>query len=459
MEKRGGVMTKYLSVLTDMEERIRTGQYVPGHKLPSIRDASEMYGCSKSTIIRAYAELERLHIIYAMPQSGYYVVDRRGEQWDQGKDDDNLDFSSASPDLHIFPYLDFQHCLNRAIDTYQYQLFTYGDSQGLESFRHILVKHLADDQVFAKLYQIVVTSGVQQALNILTRMPFPNGKSVILIEQPSYEIYQRFLEIEGVKVAGIARTTRGLDLDELEKMFKHGDIKFFYTMPRYQNPLGTSYTLTERKAIVRLAERYDVYIVEDDYMGDLGTEIRMNPLYSYDTSEHVIYLKSFSKVVFPGLRIGVAVVPKLLHPTFVQYKIFSDADSSIVSQGALEIYLKNGMFDRHKRKIIQLYASRMNRMNQVLTEVQASEWVDIAPVQQGVYISLVLPKVVNMDQLHTRLQRAGIITVPSTHFFLKDHPPASKFLRLSITRVHEDRIEEGVMAIIEEVKRSGRGWG
>jgi len=452
-------MAKYVSVLTDMEERIRTGQYVPGHKLPSIRDASEMYGCSKSTIIRAYAELERLHIIYAMPQSGYYVVDRRGEQWDQGKDNDKLDFSSASPDLHIFPYLDFQHCLNRAIDTYQYQLFTYGDSQGLESFRHMLVKHLADDQVFAKLNQIVVTSGVQQALNILTRMPFPNGKSVILIEQPSYEIYQRFLEQEGVEVAGIERTTRGLDLDALEKIFKQGNIKFFYTMPRYQNPLGTSYTLAERKAIVRLAERYDVYIVEDDYMGDLGSEVRMNPLYSYDTSEHVIYLKSFSKVIFPGLRIGAAVVPKLLHPTLVQYKTFSDADSSIVSQGALEIYLKNGMFERHKRKIIQLYAARMNRMNQALTQVQASEWVEVAPVQQGVYISLVLPKVVNMDQLHTKLKRANIITVPSKHFFLQDHTPSSKFLRLSITRVHEDRIEEGVRAIMDEVKRTGRGWG
>lgn len=170
-------MKKYISVLSDIELKIREGQYSSGQKLPSIRDASELYECSKSTILRAYAELEKKHAIYSIPQSGYYVVENSGDlHHSQGHIQALIDFASASPDLNVFPYLDFQHCLNQAIDTYKYHLFTYGDSQGLETLRHTLVSHLADNQVFAKMERIIVTSGVQQALEILAKMPFPNGK-------------------------------------------------------------------------------------------------------------------------------------------------------------------------------------------------------------------------------------------------------------------------------------------
>jgi DNA-binding transcriptional MocR family regulator len=451
-------MQKYMAILSDMEERIRTGQYGPGRKLPSIREAASLYDCSRSTIIRAYAELERQHTIYAMPQSGYYVVDKRGEQWDV-RECERLDFTSASPDLNIFPYLDFQHCLNKAIDTYQYHLFTYGDSQGLESFRNTLASHLASDQVFAKPDQIVVTSGVTQALMILTQMPFPNHKSVILVEQPGYDIYLRYLEMEGAPVESILRTSKGIDLDRLEKLFKHGNIKFFFTMPRYQNPLGVSYNLAERKAIVALAAKYDVYIVEDDYMGDLGSERRLHPLHSYDDAEHVIYLKSFSKIIFPGLRIGAAVVPRLLLPTFRMYKKYADSESSLLSQAALEIYIKNGMFERHKHKIVKMYASRMKAMNDALLQHNASGIVEPTLVQSGVYIALQLENSVNMDQLIRRLAGREIVVVHSKGFYLTNYASPYKFLRLSITRVHKDVISSSVYTLMEEIKKANQNAG
>lgn len=177
-------MKKYVSVLLDIELKIREGQYRSGYKLPSVRDASELYKCSKSTILRAYAELERKHAIYSIPQSGYYVVENPSDVH-HSHISDYVDFASASPDLNVFPYLDFQHCLNQAIDTYKYHLFTYGDSQGLETLRHTLVSHLADTQVFAKTDRIIVTSGVQQALEILAKMPFPNAKKRFWSSSPA----------------------------------------------------------------------------------------------------------------------------------------------------------------------------------------------------------------------------------------------------------------------------------
>ena len=122
------------------------------------------------------------------------------EEEDAGTDVKIIDFASSSPDLNVFPYRDFQHCLNKAIDTYKYQLFTYGDTKGLLALRETLVRHLADDQVFTKASQIVVTSGVQQALQTIAKMPFPNGRTTVLVEQPSYNLFLKFLEAEGQTV-------------------------------------------------------------------------------------------------------------------------------------------------------------------------------------------------------------------------------------------------------------------
>ncbi len=119
------VMKKYVSILLDMEEKIMNHQYSPGQKLPSVRKAAKIYDCSISTITSAYSELEKRHVIYSVPQSGFYVVAKPDDESDH-KGNEMIDFTSASPDLNVFPYLDFQHCLNKAIDMYKYHLFTYG---------------------------------------------------------------------------------------------------------------------------------------------------------------------------------------------------------------------------------------------------------------------------------------------------------------------------------------------
>lgn len=447
-------MKKYLSILSDLEQKMTEGHYRPGEKLPSVRDAAKEYGCSISTVLRAYSELEKRHAIYSISQSGYYVVDRPLDR-DAPAGGQTIDFASASPDLNVFPYLDFQHCLNKAIDTYKYNLFTYGDLNGLEKLRHTLVSHLAGDQVFAKPDQIVVTSGVQSALEILAKMPFPGGNEVILVEQPGYDIYLRFMEREGIPVSGIARSTAGMDLQELEEKFKSGGIKFFYTMSRYHNPLGTSYSTEERKAIAALAAQYDVYVVEDDYMADLGEERGFEPIYSYDRTSHVIYLKSFSKIIFPGLRLGAAVMPRQLLETFRAHKRY--ADTSLLSQAALEVYIKNGMYERHKHKIISQYAARIRILNEAVRRYNDEGWIETANITSGVYMPFRLPQTVNMERLMKRLAARNIQLESGKGFYLSDYLEREKFLRISISRAQPERIDEGIKAIIEEVKRS-IGW-
>ena len=446
-------MKKYFAILTDMENKIREGRYLPGQKLPSVRSAAKLYQCSISTVTRAYAELEKLHAIYSIPQSGFYVVGRPGD-WGEQRKSQAINFATVLPDLDVFPYVDFQHCLNKAIDIHKHDLFTYGDPSGLESLRQTLVSHLQEDQVFAKTEQIIVTAGAQQALEILAKMPFPNGKEAILVEQPSYDLYLRYLEAEGIPVTGITRTTSGIDLRELEHQFRSREIKFFYTMSRFHNPLGTSYSAEERKTIARLADKYDVYVVEDDYMADLGAQRRFDPIYAYDMSARVIYVKSFSKIIFPGLRLGATVLPLSLLEKFHACKRYPD--TSLLSQAALEVYIKNGMYERHKQKICSLYEARMQVLNDALARYNSAGLIEASGVGSGIYMHLKLPHTLNMQQLVKRLAERHVHVIEGKAFYLAQCLEREKFLRISISQSRPEQIDQGVKAIVEEVKRLSR---
>ncbi|MNW43186.1 putative HTH-type transcriptional regulator YdcR [compost metagenome] len=446
-------MHKFFLIVKELEEQIVNHNLKEGDKLPSIRVLANQYHVSKSTVIRALHDLEQRHIVYSVDKSGYYLVKSGiiANEEEQGM----IDFATSSPDPNIFPYLDFQHCVNKAIDTYKQDLFTYGTPQGLPSLLHIMQKQLANYQVFTNVRNLFVVSGIQQALSILTALPFPNGKRKILIEQPSYHLFIEHLITYGVSVAGIKRTSRGIDFEELEEIFKTEDIKFFYTMPRFHNPLGCSYSAEEKKKIVALAHKYDVYIVEDDYLADMEQDTKADPLYAYDDKTHVIYLKSYSKIIFPGLRIGIAVIPDSLLTAFTQYKRIQDIDSSMLSQGALEIYLKSSMFDRHKLKIKSYYEQRSRLLHAAL-EQQLIQNGNLFSFDVGVksslhtYIRLI--EDVPANEVIRRLKKKSLWIEPIDKHYLPSFPK-DNLLKLNVSRVRLNGIEDGVHLLIDEIRQ------
>ena len=151
-------------------------------------------------------------------------------------------------------------------------LFNYYDNQeGLEDLRQSIHKLLFDQALYCKADQLVLTSGTQQALFILSQISFPSQAKEILVEQPTYHRMNRLLIAQGLDYQTIERGIDGIDLEELEGHFKTGKIKFFYTIPRFHYPLGHSYSEQDKRAILDLAAKYGVYIVEDDYLGDLDS--------------------------------------------------------------------------------------------------------------------------------------------------------------------------------------------
>ena len=350
--------SKYQAVVSYLKKGIESGKFPTGSRLPSIRQLSLDFHCSKDTIQRALLELRHEQYLYAKPQSGYYVLEQGQHQ----------DLEIEVTDEHASAYDDFRLCVNETLIGRENYLFNYYDNQeGLEELRQSVHQLLFNQALYCKPDQLVLTSGTQQALFILSQIDFPSKGEEILVEQPTYHRMNRLLVVQGLAYQTIERRIDGIDLDELEEHFKSGKIKFFYTIPRFHYPLGHSYSDQEKRAILNLANQYGVYIVEDDYLGDLDP--RKGQTFHYlDTEDRVIYIKSFSTSLFPSLRITALILPNALKEAFVSYKNILDYDSNLIMQKALSLYIDSQLFEKNRLARLTLQENYQAQIKKVLEE-------------------------------------------------------------------------------------------
>jgi DNA-binding transcriptional MocR family regulator len=445
----------YEQIVEDLESRIRTGAFRARERLPSVRELCDTFRCSKSTAVKAYDILKNKHLVYSVPQSGSYIV----ENYLQAEQTNPLiiDFSTGTPPIGDMYVPDLKHCLDRAVDIFSGYDAACHDLYGVDSLRNLLPKYLADFQVFTTPNNIFVNLGIQQALNILTQMPFPNHKDAILIEQPTYGYYTDFLKFSGVRVLGIRRGQNGIDLNQLEYLFKNEKIKFFYTVPRNHNPLGTSYPKAQRKAIAQLAEKYDVYIVEDDYFSDISFDNQYDPIFAYGDHYHHIYLKNFIKVI-PWIRIGIIVVPTNLLPIFTQYVRFSYYYSyfsaSPVSQATLEIYIRSNLLKKHVTSIKKELSSRLKCLKQHFKDIE-QYGVECIGGHSGIYCYLKLPEHIHETQFVENLKKGNILVTPGKTYYIDDRY-YEKGIRISIARTSIYDIDKGLPVISSELSKQSR---
>ncbi|SEG71541.1 PLP-dependent aminotransferase family protein [Paenibacillus sp. UNC499MF] len=439
------------NILQIIRADIVNGLVKPGQKLPSIRMQSRRFGCSLNTVISVYQELEKQYLIYSRPKSGYFVVAK--EALLPLLQTKRIDFASAAPDPASIPQTDFRQCLNKAMELFETSIFTYPDPQGLLSLREEIAKLFQQQQVFPSARQVFIFSGAQQALHLLAGMPFPNGKTNILVEQPTYWGMLAALKSQRQTVIGVERTPDGIDWAALERHFQSNQIKFFYTIPRFQNPLGTSYTAEDKRKLAELAKAHDVYIVEDDYLGDLETDRKADPIHAYNGAGHVIYLRSFSKVMLPGLRLAAAAVPDSFVPVLQWHKHSADLSTSVLSQGVLEIYMKSGMYAHHAQEMKSLYNKRIQHLKEVSNRFLPKDCLYTVPSSGGLFASIRLPDSVYAEDLVSRLENRGVDVLSADRHFLSTFPKPH-LLRISIIRTDERDIEEGIRIIAEELERT-----
>ncbi len=444
-------MEKFRIIINDISRKIENGKLRPGKRVPSIRALAEQFSCSNGTAIKALEHLQQQHLVYSKPKSGYYVIE-------SGKPEEDLPspiiFASTSfPDIQYFPYENFQHCMIQAINTYKKNLFTYTDPKGLPALRQTIKSHLEDPQIFSRLDRVFITTGSQQAIDLLSKMPFPNGGTTVLTEQPTYFGALKAFSLNHVPTLGITRNFDGLDLNVLEDHFRKHSLKFFYTTPRLHNPIGHSYTRKEMKSIVFLAKKYNVYILEDDYMADFIDPSKSLPIYAYDRDDMVINTKSFSKILLPGLRLSSLVLPAALIETFSDYKKWADVNSTIISQGTLEIFIKSGMFTSYSTMIKQLYSRRMKHLITVLENTVDTELMQYSTPAGGYFLAIHVPLGTDYDRIMNRLENKNIRLVDIRVCMLKNDI-RSHYFRLSVSKMDGRAIDIAVPEIVRVIQKN-----
>lgn len=384
--------SKYQAVFSFLKKGIESGEFPTGSRLPSIRQLSLDFNCSKDTVQRALLELRHEQYLYAKPQSGYYVLEQGHHQ----------DLEIEVTDEHASAYDDFRLCVNETLIGRENYLFNYYDNQeGLEELRQSVHQLLFDQALYCKPDQLVLTSGTQQALFILSQINFPSEGAEILVEQPTYHRMNRLLVAQGLAYQTIERRIDGIDLDELEEQFKSGKIKFFYTIPRFHYPLGHSYSDQEKRAILDLANQYGVYIVEDDYLGDLDPK-KGQTFHYLDTEDRVIYIKSFSTSLFPALRITALILPNALKEAFVSYKNILDYDSNLIMQKALSLYIDSQLFEKNRLARLTLQENYQTRIKEVLEKNTCP--LPCYPLHDGLLLDLrTYPKIASLKHSSLKL--------------------------------------------------------
>ena len=205
--------SKYQQISAFLKEAIQEGQLETGQKIPSVRQLASQFTCSKDTVQRALLDLTYQHLIYAKPQSGFYVLEQEpGRHQDlplKFEEDRNQAFE------------DFRTCINETLIGRENYLFNnFSDQAGLQEVRQSIQALLAEESIYTTADQIVLTSGTQQALNILSQIDFPNKKSQILIEQPTYHRMNQLLDTQQLPYRTIERTLKGIDLETLRRFLK-----------------------------------------------------------------------------------------------------------------------------------------------------------------------------------------------------------------------------------------------
>lgn len=441
-------MTKIELVKKYILDEIRQRKIMEGKRVPGCREIAKILSVNKITVNKAYKELEEEHFLYCVPRGGYYVVNSSVEDAPLSN---TIDFQTVMPDSTLIPYRAFTHAINQSIEANKKNLFYYESPMGFIKLRDTLKKRFAQDGIYTKNTQIMITNGAQQGIFLTLQSIFRNKKEgKLLVESPTYHVVLDMARALDIDCVSIPRCQTGIELKGLEAIFQSEKVKAFYIIPRYHNPTGYSLSENNKKLIVNLCSRYQVLMIEDDYLADLGMDKRCLPLHYYDTSQLTVYIRSFSKTFLPGIRLGAMVVPENLLDVVIQQKYLSDICTSGMEQGALNFFLKSGMYDQHIRKVNACYRRKLVKANAILSQVDLPGLTIHVP-RQGLFLWIAFPVSISTSRIINKLLKKNILVSPYHNF-----ESGLQGLRLCIAGVSEDELNalEVVIDVIKEERNN-----
>lgn len=458
----------YRQIYQGIKDLVRTGKLDVGYRLPAIRKLAEILEVNPSTIVKAYKILEEEGYIAKNLGSGCFIsTPKKGakskrKHYTEKDFEENLlmmgqlemsnqwiNLASTSSSTDLFPIDDFKEAVRSVMERDGGEVFGYQESKGYYPLRTAIVEYLKEFDIDCSSEHIQIISGAQQGIDILAKSLL-HPKDKVIVETPTYTGAISSFKSRGAEIIGIPNTSTGISLNELESCIKAQRPRLIYIMPNFHNPTGYCYDLETKLAILELAERYNLMIIEDDFASELYFEGDFLPtLKSLDKYNRVIYIKSFSKVFAPGLRLAFILYPVGLTEKIIAAKHISDISTSGLVQRSFEYYLASGRWKDHISKIKTTYKERCTIITSYI-DANMLDQVSYYPPKGGISLWLTINKETGGNLIYRELKKKGVIILPGSAFH-PDGEDISNF-RISYTQVDKTQLASALEVINAVIK-------
>jgi len=418
----------YKQIYDGYRAAILSGQLRPGQRLPSTRALAQELNISRLPVINAFEQLLHEGYLEGKVGAGTYVKDsipdelmlareptaRSGKPLREADIPSNLSvgqqglgpFRVSLPALDHFPDRIWSRLVSRHAKSFPVELMAYGDPCGHLPLREAIAQYLRTARaVRCETSQVLIVSGSQLALQICAMALLKPGDA-FCIEEPGYPGARDALPSSGATLVPIGVDDEGIDVNELALRGKRARLVF--VTPSHQYPLGVSMTASRRLELLDWAQRNQAWIVEDDYDSEYRYASRpLGSLQGMDAASRVIYIGTFSKVLFPSLRLGYVVVPPALLGAFIRLREAIDIFSPTLYQLVLTDFLQEGHFARHLRRMRSIYLKRRNALVESIGEY-FGELLQPCNTDAGLHLSAFLPEGTNDCEVVRRAAERGI---------------------------------------------------
>lgn len=433
-------VARYQDIALELTDAIGRSVYRPGERFPSVRQSSRAYGVAVGTILHVYETLEAQGLIEARPRSGYFVRARTGVSYaepertrptrrrapvdisqlvfqllDETRLQDFIPFGSAFPSPEMFPF----PALMRAAASAARRLDPWSSVQDLPpgnaELRRWIARRYRLSGCSIDPDEIVITNGALEAINLCLQSVTRPG-DIVAVESPTF--YATLQAIERLRLRAVEIPTHprtGLAVSALARVLQSTPVRACVAMSNFQNPLGSLMEDADKQQLVRLLQRHEVPLIEDDVYAELyHGEDRPRPVKHFDRSGWVLHCGSFSKCLAPGMRVGW-VAPGRFRERVQQLKIMTSIATPSLMQAALVNYLRDHSFDRHLRALRGRFAWQLQILTRAIEEAFPPGCRVTRP-QGGYLLWVQLPQGVDALRLHALAQRERISVAPGPLF-------------------------------------------
>jgi 2-aminoadipate transaminase len=361
-----------------------------------------------------------------------------------------ISFAGGLPAAHLFPMRRVKAALTAVINRVGPEVLQYSRTEGITELRDWLAQHFSTRRFQVNRENVLITTGGQQALDLIGRILLDEGDKVV-VENPTYLALLSAWRPTGAKFLPISGDAGGMRVEELEPLLRQKP-KAIYCVPNFQNPQGTTLTLSRRRRLLELARRYSVIVVEDDPYGELRYGGKALPSLlqldarnggTEDLDSRVIHVGTFSKVLMPGLRIGWVIAPRAVIDKLTQAKQAADLHTSTLDQHLAFELVTTGFLDEFLPVLQLHYAARRDAMLGALEKYFPKDATWTKP-DGGMFVMVTLPNI-NASELLPKALKAGVAYVPGEEFHMDGE--GKNTMRLNFTNALPKRIEAGIKAL------------